>query len=116
MSPDQRVPRGNPVEEPTPPSRVPQLSLRLLCQSGYCIPRCGPVRCRLWRVGAKPSRGRPAYAVSMDGLGYRRFCILGRDEARARAVFDLLVRNTVTPCALLDVLEAITSRISTIDA
>lgn len=88
-------------------SRVAHLTLWLLAKKLYLIPAHGYVLCRLWRLRPDPLRmTQPAvYAVGMEGLGYRRLCCIGTDEDRAREIFDLLVRNTVTPCALGDVLE-----------
>jgi hypothetical protein len=45
------------------------------------------------------------YAVEMGGMGERRLCLIGREEATARRIVALLVRHTVTPCGLRDVLE-----------
>ena len=71
----------------------------LLLEHGY---RVGEewVVCRLYRVDA-------GYRVEIEGFGMCASSALGRDVSRSavRAVYDALVRNTVTPCALEDVLE-----------
>jgi hypothetical protein len=41
----------------------------------------------------------------MFGLGMYRLCPVGHDGERAGRLFSLLVRNTVTPCTLEEVLE-----------
>ena len=93
-----------------------QVLLRLLQKRCYRISGYGIVRARLWRVRFRRNRAKPddepscaclrdAYAVELNGLGSRAFRLVGCDEERARAIWALLVRNTVTPCALSDVLE-----------
>ena len=88
------------------------IALRLLRAHRYRIPRHGVVLARLWRVRlttVQPSdpltNPRVLYAVELDGLGSRAWRLVGRDESRAIEIWALLVRNTVTPCALSDVLE-----------
>ena len=88
--------------EPQRLSRPPRLLLRPLAVRRYRIPRYGSVEARLWRVSCPE---KAAYAVEHCGLGARRFRLLEGDEVRAREIFDLLVRNTVTPLGLQDVLE-----------
>ena len=90
-----------------PSSRFPCLLMRPLLVSRYAIPGYGWVRCTLWLLlPARPHPcPKPMYAVGMEGLGFRRLRTLGRDGAKARTTYALLVRNTVTPCALGDVLE-----------
>ena len=98
------------ADVPTSPTRLPRLLLQQLEEKHYSIPSHGEVICRLWRLRSDPCRSdSPAvYAVGMDGLGYRRLYCLGRDEARAREVFVLLVRKTVTPCVLKEILDELT--------
>jgi hypothetical protein len=92
------------------------ITLRLLRARRYRIPRYGVVHARLWQVRTPPadsktnrhplpSPPRITYAVELCGLGTRRRASLGSDETRALYLWTLLVRNTVTPCALRDVLE-----------
>ncbi len=59
------------------------------------------VICRLYRVAHPHAR----YKVEMEGFGIIASSMLGGDRSAARSVYDALVRNTVTPCALEDVLE-----------
>ena len=103
MSPSKRSPKGKSDKVPHPAPPVPQLTLRLIRKALYPIPHHGPVTCRLWQMHAADAP--PLYAVDLQGLGTRRLCILGPDQTRAHAVFHLLVKGTVTPCALADVLE-----------
>ncbi len=106
MSTNTRVPQGKSDEATHPDPPVPQLSLRLLRKARYRIPRYGPVNCRLWRMHVPNTVSpRTLYAVELKGLGSRRFQILGPDETQALAVFQLLVKGTVTPCALQDILN-----------
>ena len=88
--------------EPQRLSRTPRLFLRPLAVRRYVIPDHGSVEAYLWRI-SYPEQA--IFAVELRGLGARRFCLLAGDEARAREVFGLLARNTVTPCGLRDVLE-----------
>ncbi len=85
----------------------PRLLMRSMQKSHYLIPGFGVVRCTLWCLIPLPRRSHcpPAYAVGMAGPGGRRLMTLGRNEAKACALYALLVRHTVTPCALRDVLE-----------
>lgn len=96
-----------PSEDPSHGVTQPRIRLRPLKTSRYTIPGVGCVMCTLWLLSFEPpSDARPpTHALGMKGLGYRRLVILGRDGKRARAVHALLVRHTVTPCALRDVLE-----------
>lgn len=98
------------------PPCLPQLLFRLVAVRRYTVSRCGGVEARLWRLripAPPPSEDRSAhtprreiaYAVELWGLGTRRVCLLEGDETYAREILDLLARNTVTPCALRDVLE-----------
>ena len=81
-----------------------RLTAALLVRRAYFIHGHGHVSAALWRL--VPSGRYPAvYAVSLCGLGQRRLAHVGREEKRAREIFDLIVRNSVTPCALLDVLS-----------
>ena len=100
-----------------------QIMLRLLRARRYRIPRYGIVLARLWQVQPRPAMDKtteqpppdpplPAFAVELEGLGSRRFHLVGHDESHALAVWTLLVRNTVTPCALADVLEEISDTLS----
>ena len=108
MSPNHRSPKGIFDEAPHPDPPVPQLSLRLLRKARYNIPAHGPVTCRLWRMHTShPASPRTLYAVELEGLGSRRLRILGPDRLQALSVFRLLVKGTVTPCALADVLAEI---------
>lgn len=98
-------------------SRTPRLFLCLIAERRYVILRHGAVLARLWRLRfsrseaslpracAEARREGNVYAIDLKGLGARRFCLLPGDEARARDIFSLVVRNTVTPCGLRDVLE-----------
>lgn len=84
----------------------PRLLLCLLAREVYEIPAHGFVCCRLWRMRTASAEGLPAtYAIGLKGLASRRLCIVGQDAAAARRLFRLMVRHTVTPCALCDVLE-----------
>ncbi len=88
-----------------PPSRA-RLTLHKISESRYAISDIGRVVCRLWRMDAPPASRRPSvYAVELTGLGSRRLHVIDGDAMRARRIFALLVRHTVTPCALRDVLE-----------
>ena len=101
-------PRETDQESPAP-SRVPRLTLRPIRKCRYLIPSFGYVRGCLWRLQYPPPCGRPtAYAVELEGLGYRRSCVIGHDPARAIEIFEMLVRNTVTPLGLGDVLDELT--------
>ena len=92
-------------------SRIPRLLMRPLAVRRYVIPGHGSVEARLWRLArgsddcATRTPETVGYAVELWGLGSHRFCLVEGDEAHARRVFRLLVRNTVTPCGLRDVLE-----------
>ena len=68
----------------------------------YAIPDWGQVVCRLWR---SLDGGEEAYDLEMFGLGMYRLLPVGRDGERAGRLFSLIVRNTVTPCTLEEVLE-----------
>ena len=94
------------------------ITLRLLRARRYRIPRYGVVHARLWQVRTTPADSktnrhplplppRITYTIELRGLDSHRFASLGSDETRALALWTLLVRNTVTPCALRDVLEEI---------
>jgi len=85
----------------------PRLLMRSMQRAHYSIPGFGVVRCTLWCLIPLPRRPHcpPAYAVGMEGPGGRRLMTLGSNQAKARARYALLVRHTVTPCALRDVLE-----------
>ncbi len=91
------------ADEPPPPTR---LILRKLTEARYTIPGHGEIHCRLWcmEVGAVVHRP-PVYAVEMKNTGCSRMYVLGEDTVRAERIFRLLVRHTVTPCTLCDVLE-----------
>ena len=75
----------------------------------------GQVTCRLYRRShcaflhrASLHRASPHPAVfelEMEGFSERRHAAVGENPSIARAIYDALVRNTVTPCALEDVLE-----------
>ena len=70
----------------------------------------GRVTCRLYRRShcASLHRASPHPAVfelEMEGFSECRHAAVGEDPSIARAIYDALVRNTVTPCALEDVLE-----------
>lgn len=76
----------------------------LLLEHTYCVGD-GLVTCRLYRT-ASDSVNRPElYEVRLEGFRMRAFASLGHDRSAARVVYDTLVRNTVTPCALQDVME-----------
>ena len=82
---------------------APTLFLRKMTAYRYAIPGWGMVHARLWRM---TSRYPPAvYAVELTGLGTRRLCVVGRDEAAARALLARLARHRVTPVGLVDLLE-----------
>ena len=109
---DVQPPQGAPIEASPAPSRVPRLFLRPVMTRRYRVPRVGLVKARLWRMEVCPEERPASYAVSLavsleDG-STRRLCILGTDPSRAREILDLLVRNTVTPFGLRDVLEELT--------
>ena len=91
---------------------IPIQTRLILCRLRVCryrIPAHGEVVCRLWRMTVSPTVRHntvyPVYAVEMKGMGQRRMYTVGSEEAYARRLFELLVRHTVTPCALHDVLE-----------
>lgn len=90
------------ADEPSPPTC---LVLRKLEESRYRIPGHGKIVCRLWRMEASSANCPSVYAVEMKGMGYSRMYTVGEDTAHAKRVYNLLVRHTVTPCALCDVLE-----------
>ena len=93
----------DPGDQPPPRAR---LILHKISESRYRISDLGWVVCRLWRLDNPPESQRPSgYAVELRGLGSRRFRLIGGDVLRARRIFALLVRHTVTPCGLCDVLE-----------
>ena len=99
------------AEDPAlPRAPRPRLTLRLVQEHVYPIRRHGSVRCRLWRMSPDPPRHGilPTYAVSLEGMGMRRTCLLGTDGDRAAAIIRLLVMHTVTPVGLRDVLEELT--------
>ena len=108
----RRIPFSSSVpssaSSPVPPP--PRLTLRLLQRRAYAVKGCGWIFCRLWALCPDPRRGnRPTvYAVGMDGGGMRRLYRVGHDETEARRIFGLLVRHTVTPIGLRDVLEELT--------
>lgn len=88
-----------------PPIR-PRLTFHKIAEQRYDIPGHGRVLCRLWRMEASPADTHPVvYAVEMRGLGSRRMYPVGTEERSARRLHAMLVRNTVTPCGLRDVLE-----------
>lgn len=127
---DVQPPQGAPIEASPAPSRIPRLFLRPVMTRRYRVPRVGWVEARLWRMEVCPEEGpsrgdRPAspsgspagspatspavrLAISLEDGSTRRLCLLGTDPSRARAILDLLVRNTVTPFGLRDVLEELT--------
>lgn len=75
----------------------------LLLEHAY---RVGEERvvCRLYHVlGVNPFQAK--YRLEMEGMDTSASSMLGSDREAARAFYDALVRNTVTPCALEDVLE-----------
>lgn len=73
-----------------------------IMSAAYAIPDWGQVVCRLWR---SYDGEEEAYDLEMFGLGMYRLCPVGHDGERAGRLFSLLVRNTVTPCTLEEVLE-----------
>lgn len=85
----------------------PRLTMTLLRETTYPIPDWDEVAARLWRMEPDPRRveAQPTYAVEMRGQGLARTYCIGQNAARAEEIFELLTRHTVTPCALLDVLE-----------
>lgn len=105
MTTTHSTPQSPDKERPT----CSRLILRKLRVCRYRIPAHGEVVCRLWRMEASPAdrypSAHPVYAVELRGMGQRRMLTVGTEEPRARRLFALLVRHTVTPCALLDVLE-----------
>ena len=103
----RRIPLSSSALSPASP---PRLTLRLLQRRTYAVKGCGWILCRLWALCPDPRCGdRPTvYAVGMDGGGMRRLYRVGRDATEARRIFGLLVRHTVTPVALGDVLEELT--------
>lgn len=91
--------------EDEPPNR-PRLTFRKITEQWYDIPGHGRVLCRLWRMVASPADNHPVvYAVEMRGLGSRRMYTVGTEERSACRIHAMLVRNTVTPCGLRDVLD-----------
>lgn len=73
-----------------------------IMSAAYAIPDWGQVVCRLWR---SYDGEEETYDLEMFGLGTYRLCPVGHDGERAVRLFSLLVRNTVTPCTLEEVLE-----------
>ena len=73
-----------------------------IMSAAYAIPDWGQVVCRLWQ---SYDGEEEAYDLEMFGLGMYRLCPVGHDGERAVRLFSLLVRNTVTPCTLEEVLE-----------
>lgn len=95
-----------PPSNPSDPTPVPALCLRPLETRRYPIPGFGVVKASLWAMRPRPGGATPtAYAIRLEGLGRRHTRLLGRDYETAKSLFELLVKNTVTPCALSDVLE-----------
>ena len=70
----------------------------------------GVVACRLWRIVPKRNdHSLPChYALELSARGQRHMQSVGQNLREAIAIMDLLVRNTVTPCTLKDVLEDLT--------
>ena len=95
-------------DDPDPTQRLPayRLTARLLQKRAYSIPAHGRVCCTLWLLIPSPHRAdiSSVYAVGMEGLGTRRLYRIGTDPSRATDLFELLVRNTVTPCTLGEIL------------
>ena len=60
------------------------------------------LRYRLYRVEIA---GAIRYLVEVSGLGMRVGCVLGEDAAWAFGAYRRIVRGTVTPCTLCDVVE-----------
>lgn len=86
------------------PSR-PCLILCKLSESRYAVGNLGWVVCRLWRMDTSLGGSPSSYAIELRGMGSCILRLIGGDKVRARRVFALVVRHTVTPCALRDVLE-----------
>lgn len=101
-------PRSNPEpnRETDFATDIPRLTMHLLRQSMYTVGG-GMVIARLWRMSPDSSAcsDRATYAVGLEGFGGRSLCRVGQDAARAEEVYMLLVRHTVTPCTLQDVME-----------
>lgn len=95
-------------DDPDPTQNTPayRLTARLLQRRAYSIPAHGRVHCSLWLLIPTPQRAgvSAVYAVGMEGFGARRLYRIGTDLARATALFELLVKNTVTPCTLGEIL------------
>ena len=99
--------RAGAIETKAGPHCGGRMSLCAMRRATYAIAGWGTVHGCLWRVeGGKEDEGR-GYAVSLVGLGFGGFCLLGTNQRRAQRIFGQLVENTVTPCAMQDVLEEI---------
>ena len=92
--------------DPTQNPSVYRLTVRLLQRRTYSIPAHGRVSCSLWLLRPTPQRTdvSAVYALGMEGFGSRRLYRIGTDPTRAMTLFELLVRNTVTPCTLGEIL------------
>ena len=94
---------------PEEPGRqaLPRLTMTRMRQTAYPVGDLGQVVCRLWRMTPDSRRtdGSPTYALELRGLGMARMYRVGQNGARARELFELMVRYTVTPCGMADVLE-----------
>lgn len=90
-----------------------QVRLTPVARAAYRVGK-GRVTCTLYTVTAHRDAAaatKKGYALGMRGFGARCLCRLGRDTARAVETFRLVVRNTVTPCTLRDVLEDLAAQV-----
>lgn len=104
---NRQTPPSKEAPDPISATSKPKLTMTLLRETAYPIPDWDEVAARLWRMEPDPRRveAQPTYAVEMRGQGLARTYCIGQDASRAEEIFELLTRHTVTPCALLDVLE-----------
>ena len=62
-----------------------------------------------YALGEISDRGYTYYQVSVSTDAERNLVCIGEDRERAERFYELIVRNTVTPCTLHDVFEDVFS-------
>lgn len=85
----------------------PRLTMSLLEEHYYTLPRRRPVVCRLWRMrpSSPPVSKSVTYAVGVESASERYLYCIGEDEARARALIRRIVENELEPIHLGNVVE-----------
>ena len=88
------------------PAPLPPSNMHCLRQAAYAIPDWGQVVCLLWEeIPPSEEDTAESFVLDMQGPDSTARYRLDLSRARAEEIFTLLVRHTVTPCGLADVLE-----------